>query len=1075
MVIKKLEGYEKGTQAALTRELIEASSAYYGGGNTKLSDLEFDRKVEALRKMEATSGFAYDLSPTIKVGAEVVNELKKVKHEQAALSLDKVKYADRGDLVKWLENTDSAIMSWKCDGSTVVLTYDDGKLIQAATRGDGETGSDITHNAMHFLGVPTNIPCKEHLVVRGEAMMTNAEFERINEEAGGIYENARNLATATVQMLDANESRKREIIFKAFELVTPGTDYYIGDEVPATAHLDYDLSYMGARLEWLEALGFDVVDHEYADSTDVLQKIEEWKEEVQNLPYPTDGLVISYNNLVEGWALGSTGHHPRWAKALKWTDETVTTTIRDIEWSVGKTGVITPVAIFDEVRLGLGSNVSRASLHNLSTMKALSDHTSGNVRSTLIIGAKAEVYMANLIIPQVASVTVDEDTEAAITPFRCPVCGKLTSVHWNPVNGVETLHCTNKACGAQQIGKLMNTFGKDGLFVKGLGESQIEDLLEIGLVESPADFYSLRTWTSFPGDKEYELAQNLLEKDGWGKKKWENLLDAIDASRKTTLQKFLYSLNIPLLGNDLSKKLAKYWHNDIEAFRIFVVGVDEGAGEAGYELVTNAPTDWSGNYVITYGTDTSMYVMTGVSPSSNGAQIESTANAATYANAGVSLSGSTLTNVANSYIFKLAKRGSYYSIQSASTNAYIGEDSSSYLAGYTTYTSGNCDWTPGTLDNASSALNANNGSYPLLGFSTGSSYFWSGSTTSGATAAKNVRFWRENGGDLTYYTTSPVGAHEHTYGEWTSNNDGTHSHTCAECGDVATESCTYNDVVTAPTVTEQGYTTHTCTVCGYSYVDSYTDALGYTVSFSVPNGVTAPAAMNCQAGASITLPTAGAPTGYTFLGWVTEDVNNVTEMPTVLTGSYSATADITLKALYSHVETTVAGYELLTEAPADWTGSYVITCGNTADAKVLKGVAGTKKLEAASAGATAAFNTTGMTLDGTALNNVTDVYVFNVIANGDKFVMQNASTGTYLANRGSYLYSYKTLTASYCLWSLAMVEGVVDATNASSKTRPHLTFNTAKNYFMVNSSAENIFFWKMGGSSSTTTYTTVID
>ncbi|MBR0437217.1 MAG: InlB B-repeat-containing protein, partial [Clostridia bacterium] len=186
--------------------------------------------------------------------------------------------------------------------------------------------------------------------------------------------------------------------------------------------------------------------------------------------------------------------------------------------------------------------------------------------------------------------------------------------------------------------------------------------------------------------------------------------------------------------------------------------VDEGAGEVVYELVSNAPTDWTGNYVITYGTDTSMYVMTGVTPSSNGAQIESASNATTYANAGVSLSGSVLSNVANSYIFKLAKHGNYYSIQSASTNAYIGEDSSSYLAGYTTYASGSCDWTPGTLDNASSATNANNGSYPLLGFSTGSGYFWSGSISSGTSAAKNVRFWRENGGDLTYYTTEPVEA-----------------------------------------------------------------------------------------------------------------------------------------------------------------------------------------------------------------------------------------------------------------------------------------------------------------------------
>ena len=503
--------------------------------------------------------------------------------------------------------------------------------------------------------------------------------------------------------------------------------------------------------------------------------------------------------------------------------------------------------------------------------------------------------------------------------------------------------------------------------------------------------------------------------------------------------------------------------------------VEEGAGDVGYELVSNAPTDWTGNYVITYGTDTGMYVMTGVTPSSNGAQIESAANATTYANAGVSLSGSVLSNVANSYIFKLAKHGSYYSIQSASTNAYVSEDSSSFLAGYTSYTSGNCDWTPGTLDNASSATHANNGSYPLLGFSTGSGYFWSGSTSSGASAAKNVRFWRENGGDLTYYTTSPVAPHTHTYGDWTSNNDGTHSHTCSECGDVATENCTYNDVVTAPTQTEQGYTTHTCTVCGYSFVDSYTDALGYTVTFSTPNGVTAPAAMNCQAGASITLPTVTAPAGYTFLGWVTEDYNNVATLPTVLTGSYSATADITLKALFSHTETSAAAFELVTEAPDAWEGSYVITFGKTDTMTVLKGVSGTKKLETATAGGAAAFSATGMALNGETLANVANDYVFTIAAAGEKFTVQNAATGTYLASRGGYLYSYKTDTANYDRWSFAIAEGTVDATNAASTKLPHLGFNATKNYFAISRTAvPELCFWKMGGVTETTTYTTVI-
>lgn len=328
-------------QKELTEELVNASRAYYEG-NPIMTDLEFDNKIEKLKWEEEQSGIIYPGSPTQNVGAEVVTELVKAKHEQPALSLDKVKYKDRENLKKWLGNR-QAVMSWKNDGSTVVLTYDYGKLVSAVTRGNGEEGSVITHNAMFFKGIPVKIEYKGHLVVRGEAMMTNAEFERINAEAGGIYENARNLATATIQMFDANESRKREIIFKAFEVVTPEPgDYYCYDGLDPTGSYLGDafvMQFMQDRLDWLEALGFDVVDHECVDSTDILQKIEEWKDDVQNLPYPTDGLVFSYNDLEEGWAMGSTGHHPRWAMALKWTDETAQTTIREIEWSVGKTGI----------------------------------------------------------------------------------------------------------------------------------------------------------------------------------------------------------------------------------------------------------------------------------------------------------------------------------------------------------------------------------------------------------------------------------------------------------------------------------------------------------------------------------------------------------------------------------------------------------------------------------------------------------------------------------------------------------------------------------------------------------------
>lgn len=565
MEIRKLEG-PMTEQMELTRKLIKASELYYGGKTCLMSDKEFDQNVAKLKKMEELSGFAYEGSPTLSVGAQVVDELVKAKHEQPALSLDKVKYKDRENLKKWLGDR-QAVLSWKLDGLTVVLTYDNGKLVSAVTRGDGEEGSVITHNARFFKGVPATIPCNDHIVLRGEALMTYKEFERINTEAGGMYENPRNLAAATIQMLDSHESKKREVCFKAFELVTPGTDVYIGDDTASSLDLDYNLKFMGERLEWMAALGFDVVAHEYVSADNILDAVDKWKDQVADLEYPTDGLVISYDDLEKGWALGSTGHHPRWAMALKWTDETAKTTIRNIEWSVGKTGIITPVAVFDEVRLGLGSNVTKASLHNISIMKRLG----------IKKNCKAEVYLANLIIPQIES--CEGGDEEFKQPTKCPICGELTAMFISPAK-VEILKCVNEKCGAQQIGKLMNTFGKDGLFVKGLGESQIEDLLNTKLITPDPDSVFMLSKRVFH-DQEYKNRRiKLLSMDGWGEQKWANLMNAIEGAKKTTLQKFLYALNIPLLGNDLSKKLSKFWLGDVNEFLAFAGLVEENPAEA---------------------------------------------------------------------------------------------------------------------------------------------------------------------------------------------------------------------------------------------------------------------------------------------------------------------------------------------------------------------------------------------------------------------------------------------------------------------------------------------------------------
>ncbi len=550
----------KNEQKILTEELIRASKEYYNNGQSFLSDIEFDKKIDELIRMEQESGEVLLGSPTQNVGVKVEG-LKTTRHEYPALSLAKVKYKDREDLTKWLGDHDG-VLSWKADGSTIVATYDNGKLTQVVTRGNGEEGSDITHNAKFFKGLPVKINYSGHLVIRGEAMMTNKEFERINDECGGIYENARNLATATIQMLDAKESRKREIIFKAFKLVSP------------TAESDAMLTTESSRFEWLKSLGVDVIPWEKVNTSNVLEKIEDFKERLSSLDYPTDGLVLSYDNQLYANSLGMTGHHPRGSIAMKWTDETKETILRNIEWSVGKTGIITPVAEFDTVRLGLGSDVSRASMHNLSIMKKLDPHING----------KVSVYLANLIIPQIAEAWGEGND--IIIPDNCPICGQPVTVEKDSKSGVEVLHCNNTDCPARVRGSLENTFSKSGLFVKGLGPSQLEDLQGVGLIGShPVDVFTLRASVCNSGAANAAY-HALMEKDGWGEKSWNNLLDAIDDARHTDLQHFLYALNIPLLGNDLSKKLSKYWNGSIEAFEAFVRSVGTTDATAAVDQLT---------------------------------------------------------------------------------------------------------------------------------------------------------------------------------------------------------------------------------------------------------------------------------------------------------------------------------------------------------------------------------------------------------------------------------------------------------------------------------------------------------
>lgn len=551
-----------------------------------------------------------------------------------------------------------------------------------------------------------------------------------------------------------------------------------------------------------------------------------------------------------------------------------------------------------------------------------------------------------------------------------------------------------------------------------------------------------------------------------------------------------------------------------------------------YELLTSAPDTWVGRYVLVAmpTTGTREYALTGLSAGTDGVNIENSSNGAStlFTSTGITRTGTTLSNVPDAYVFEVAATSYGFSLMSVSEGSYYGSTntgsgSASYaFFAYPTFRESNTTWTFEIDGDEMYLKNNSAGSIPYLAVS---SAFGFSLTRYGS----EFQFYKQNptetysyateiggaahthtlthvpakaptcaaAGNIEYWFCAPCGKYfsdaaaqheitqadtvlpatgEHAYGACVSNNDGTHTHTCAVCGRTETEPCTYTDTVVPPTVTERGYTEHTCTECGYSYRDSYTDPTGvdYTVSFSVPAGVTAPAAVTCREGESITLPAAGAPAGYAFLGWVTEDYDSVSVLPDVLTGSYTPAASVTLKALYSRTVTADTGYRLMTEAPEDWTGDYVITFGSGADATVLKGLSGTKKYESKTAGGADALADSGMTLSNGVLTGVNGAYVFRIEAANGKYAVRNEATGSYLASRGGYLYSYRTDTANYCRWSFAMNGGAVDATNAASRTLTHLGFNAAGYFAIARRADGQLFFWKLTDGGSVTVYTTVI-
>lgn len=501
---------------SLVEQLNQASDVYYNGKGELMTDYEWDAKFDQLKKLEEETGEVLPDSPTNKVSEDTIVG-KKEEHEFAALSLAKTKLVS--DLVKWAEDRPIWI-SWKLDGLTLVVTYDNGKLSKIVTRGNGHIGTNITHLASAISGIPKTIKEKGHLVIRGEAVISYTDFEQFIIESEGDYANPRNLASGSLSLKDAEEVKQRHIQWIPFTLV----------------YTEQEINSWGERMQMLQDLGFKPVERtriEHPDEASIQAEIDRFTQKVTDKtnPYPVDGLVICYDDTAYAATGSVTGHHAtRAGYAFKWQDEHADTELDHIEWSCAA-NTITPVAVFKPVELE-GTTVKRASLCNVSECERLG--IGGK-------GSKLQVIKANKIIPKVINVT--EQMGIFEIPTKCPVCHAEATVKESE-SGTKTLHCSNPHCAAKQIKKFARFVSKEGLNIEGISEQTIWKLVNEGLISEYADFYHLN-------DYAYEIAAW----DGFGKKSVTNMLESVRKSRQTDGRHLLYALNIPLCGGDVAKKL----------------------------------------------------------------------------------------------------------------------------------------------------------------------------------------------------------------------------------------------------------------------------------------------------------------------------------------------------------------------------------------------------------------------------------------------------------------------------------------------------------------------------------------
>lgn len=512
------------------RELVDvlndASKAYYQESREIMTNQQYDALYDQLEALEKATGVVMANSPTINVGYEVLSDLIKEAHPERMLSLDKTK--DPEQLVSWLGNQ-KGILSWKLDGLTIVLTYRDGKLYKAVTRGNGQVGEVVTNNAKTFINLPLNIDFKGELILRGEAVISYDDFEKINEsiaDESSKYKNPRNLCSGSVRQLNNQITAQRRVRFFAFNLVSAsGQEFQLRSQ----------------QFNWLKERGFQVVDYKLVEADTIKSKIEEFEKSIEKNPIPSDGLVLTYDDIKYGKSLGTTSKFPRDSIAFKWKDEVRETVLREIEWSASRTGLINPIAIFDPVELE-GTTVSRASVHNVSVMRELK----------LGIGDRINVYKANMIIPQIReNLTCSNSIQI---PENCPVCQSKTRI--DNENGVETLVCPNPECQAKQIKSFTLFVSRDGMNIDGLSEMTLEKLIAKGLIKEPADLFKVE-----------QFRDVIINMEGFGDKSFENLKKSVEAARNTTCERLLYSLGIPGIGKANARLIAKHCHNKWDAIQ----------------------------------------------------------------------------------------------------------------------------------------------------------------------------------------------------------------------------------------------------------------------------------------------------------------------------------------------------------------------------------------------------------------------------------------------------------------------------------------------------------------------------